>query len=198
MLYNYYVNCRYEQYVEQAYVEYLKEQNRPDEVYICMYSVGTYSLHCDNSCYSYCLHVLRCRELIQRQLSRCTLRRESGKSAFNSLKSRSKMTPFTCIYTRVLSWLIRAPAITVSCSCLRVQLYWRSMWHSTLLISSSQMLLSRPYNSSPNTALHLTHRYIHTQVHATHNHTDFIFHWEHCIHPHDYHVCIRGCSTRSV
>ena len=26
--------CRYEQYVEQAYVEYLKEQNRPDEVHI--------------------------------------------------------------------------------------------------------------------------------------------------------------------
>ena len=25
---------RYEQYVEQAYVEYLKEQNRPDEVHI--------------------------------------------------------------------------------------------------------------------------------------------------------------------
>ena len=60
MLYNYYyvhVNCRYEQYVEQAYVEYLKEQNRPDEVYIYILwmhalTVGTYSLHCDNSCYT--------------------------------------------------------------------------------------------------------------------------------------------------
>ena len=26
--------CRYVEYVEQAYVDYLREQNRPDEVYI--------------------------------------------------------------------------------------------------------------------------------------------------------------------
>ena len=40
--------CRYEQYVEEAYVEYLRERNRPDEVrcnvYVCMCVLVTFSL----------------------------------------------------------------------------------------------------------------------------------------------------------
>ena len=40
--------CRFEQYVEEAYVEYLRERNRPDEVrcnvYVCMCVLVTFSL----------------------------------------------------------------------------------------------------------------------------------------------------------